>query len=180
MPELVTAARPYARAALENARTHGTSDQWSQTLTGLAIVVSDPTARELIGSPRYSTRQISDVIIGILGNTLNEPMRNFVHLLTANRRLALAADIATLFERDRAKDQNICMIEIVSAYPLGDSEQAALCKAVEARTGHKAVATCRVDTNLLGGASVRVVDRDLVIDGSLKDKLEKLSQTLIH
>ena len=180
MPELATAARPYARAAFESAKAHDALAQWSRALAALAAAVSDPSVRQLIGNPRHGAQQIAGAIIETLGGLLDmgPRLRNFVRLLAANRRLELATGIAALFECYCIEDRNTNVIEIVSARPLDESQQAALCNAVEARTGRKTTATCRVDTSLLGGASVRI--DDLVIDGSLKTRLEKLSQVLVR
>ena len=178
MPELATAARPYARAAFESAKAQDTLAQWSRALAALATAVSDASVRQLVGNPRYGSQQIAGVITEILGDLLDRRLRNFVRLLVANRRLELVADIAALFEHYCIEDRNINVIEIVSAQPLDDSQQSALCNAVEACTGRETTATCRVDPDLLGGASVRI--GDLVINGSLKNQLEKLSQALIQ
>lgn len=160
------------------AREHNTIAPWSQTLAALAVAVSDPAAVRLIGDPHYPTQRISGFIGDVLGDLLDHHMKNFIRLLATNRRLRLAGEIETLFERYRARDQHISTIEIISAHPLEPSQQAALCRAVESRIGQKTAATCRVAPYLLGGAVVRI--GDLVIDGSLKARLEKLSQTLIH
>ena len=178
MSELVTAARPYARAAFEIACERNTTAQWSKTLAVLAEVVSDSNAVQLIGDPTRSAQQIADFIVEILGDTLDEYSCNFVRLLAVNRRLALASDIAALFEQYRGDAEQSSVAEIVSAQPLSDAQQDALCRAIEQRTGRKVIAKCRIDEALLGGATVRI--GDFIIDGSLRTKLEKLSQTLAH
>ena len=178
MSELITAARPYARAAFEVARENNETKQWLQALKGLSEVVCDPTVNRLIGDPRCSREQIGDFIIDALSDTLGEHSRNFVRLLVANQRLKLAADITALFEQYRADAENTSVVEIVSAYPLDEAQQVALCRAVERHTGRKTVATCRTDEQLLGGATIRI--GDFVVDGSLRTKLEKLTHTLMH
>ncbi len=178
MATLATAARPYARAAFESAKAHAALSQWSQALAALATAVSNDSVKRSIGNPRLGTQQIAAALIEALGDLLDQRLQNFVRLLASNRRLELVTDIAALFERYCVEDRNVSVVEIVSAQPLDAPQQAALCSAVEARTGRKTTATCRVDPSLLGGASVRI--GDLVIDGSLKTRLEKLSQALIQ
>ena len=178
MSELITAARPYARAAFEVARERDNVAQWSQTLSTLAEVVSDTVAEQLISDPRRSANQIADVIAGVLGDALNTERRNFVRLLATNRRLMLAHDIAALFERYCADAEQSSVVEIVSAQPLSEPQQGALCRAIERHTGRRVVADCRTDETLLGGAVVRI--GDFVVDGSVRTKLQKLSQILAH
>ncbi len=178
MSEPVTAARPYARAAFEVAHERGGAAQWSQMLAALATVVADPAVGRLIGNPRYSTAQVADFIVAVLGDALDKERRNFVRLLAANRRLRLARDVAALFEQYRADDEHSSVAEIVSARALSDAQRDALCRAIKRYTGREVTATCRTDETLLGGAVVRI--GDFVVDGSLRTKLEKLSQTLAH
>ena len=178
MSELITAARPYARAAFDVAGECNTTSQWSQALEALATLTADPVAQRLIGNPRHSSAQIAECFIEVLGAALDQHGRNFVHLLAANRRLALAHDIAVLFERYRAEAEQSSVAEITSAQPLSDEQQAALCRAIEQRTGRKVAASYRIDEALIGGAVVRI--GDFIVDGSIKTKLEKLSQTLAH
>ncbi len=178
MSELITAARPYARAAFEVAREDNATARWSQTLAVLAEVVSDPAAGQLITDPRRSTAQVADFITETLGDALDLHGRNFVHLLAANRRLMLARDIAALFGQYLADAEHSTAAEIISAQPLSDAQRNALCRAIERHTGRKVVATCRTDETLLGGAVIRI--GDFVVDGSLRTRLEQLSQTLAH
>ena len=176
MSALLTAARPYARAAFEVASENGAVEQWSRALSGLAAIVSDPVARRLLDDPRYSAGQVVDFIAGVLGDALDAERRNFVRLLVTNRRLGLACEVVKLFEQYCADAERSSVVEIVSAQPLGEAQRDALCRAVERHTGRKVIADCRTDETLLGGAVVRI--GDFVADGSVKTRLQKLSQTL--
>ena len=49
MAELLTVARPYAKAAFEHARDNDVLDSWSQALGFLGTVVADSDARRLSG-----------------------------------------------------------------------------------------------------------------------------------
>ena len=52
MAELLTVARPYAKAAFEYARDHEALDSWSQALGFLSLAVADSDVRRLLGSPK--------------------------------------------------------------------------------------------------------------------------------
>ena len=51
MAELLTVARPYAKAAFEYARDHEALDSWSQALSFLSAAVANSDFRRLMGSP---------------------------------------------------------------------------------------------------------------------------------
>ena len=177
MSELVTAARPYARAAFEFADEHDAVAPWSRALSALAAIATDDTVARLTRDPRLPTARVADLINDALGDVLGAPpshhVRNFVRLLAENRRLALAAPLAELFEEYRAAAEQRVGAEIVSAFALDQARQDSIREALSRRMGKDVVVTCRVDASLLAGAVVRV--GDWVIDGSLKSSLARLA-----
>ncbi len=177
MSELVTAARPYARAAFEFADEHGAIARWSGALAALAAIAVDETVARLVRDPRQPPAHVADLINGALGAVLDAPpsdhVRNFVRLLAENRRLALAVPLAELFEEYRAAAEQRVGAEIISAFALDQAQQDSIREALSRRMGKDVDVTCRVDASLLAGAVVRA--GDWVIDGSLKSRLAKLA-----
>ena len=180
MSELATAARPYARAAFEFADERAAVAQWSATLAALAAIVADETVARLVRDPRLSAPRVADLINGALGDVLDAPpsahVCNFVRLLADNRRLALAAPLAELFEEYRAAAEQRVSAEIVSAFALDQAQQDSIREALSRRLGKSVDVACRVDASLLAGAVVRA--GDWVIDGSLKSRLAKLAAAI--
>ena len=66
--------------------------------------------------------------------------------------------------------------ELVTAYPASEEQQAAIISSLSRRLGRDITLTCSTDASLLGGAIVRA--GDLVIDGSVRGKLERLGTSL--
>ena len=56
---------------------------------------------------------------------------------------------------------------------MSDSEQQRIADALTARLGRKVELVCRINETLVGGAVIRA--GDLVIDGSVRARLEKLA-----
>jgi F-type H+-transporting ATPase subunit b len=67
-------------------------------------------------------------------------------------------------------------VEVTSALPLTESEQAVIRQEFVQKLGGAATVTFRVDPSILGGLIVRVGDQ--VIDGSVAGRLEDLRQNL--
>lgn len=183
MSELTTAARPYARAAYAAACEGGADEpaRWLETLTALARIVENDAVKSLIGDLRYSPAQVADVLKALLDDAGADGGRwtgkwNFVRLLAANRRLVLAGEIARLFGRYAAEDEQLVHAEVVTAQPLDEAQLEAIRTALSQRIGRRAELSCGVDASLLGGALVRV--GDLVIDGSLRARLKKFAAAL--
>lgn len=176
MSELITAARPYARAAFEFAREHDAVERWSRSLTLLAAAASDDAVRRLIQDPRCPPSRIADLMADVACDPADEHTRNFVQLLAANRRLALAAPIADLFTAYRAAAEERMHAEIVSAFELDPAQRDAIRAALARRMGKEVEVACRVEPALLAGAVVRA--GDFVMDGSLRGRLDKLAAEL--
>jgi F-type H+-transporting ATPase subunit delta len=76
----------------------------------------------------------------------------------------------------RALEQQSLDVEVVSAFPLSDAEAERLRAALGSRFAKEVQLTSRVDKSLIGGAVIRA--GDMVIDGSVRGKLDKLSETI--
>lgn len=176
MAETITVARPYAQAAFLFASDRQALGEWSDMLALLAAIVDDKDMRRLIESPRLTETQLADLILEVAGANVNEQCANFVRVLADNRRLGLLPDIAVLFEIQRSKAEGRVQAELVTAYPASEAQQAEIVASLRRRLGREIELTCSTDASLLGGAIIRA--GDLVIDGSVRGKLQRLGATL--
>ncbi len=99
-----------------------------------------------------------------------------MRVLAENHRLLLLPEIAAHFELLRAQIENTVDVEVVSAVPLDAAQTEKLRQALDKRLKARVRMTNAVDSSLLGGAVIRA--GDLVIDGSLKGRLERLRTEL--
>ena len=173
MAELFSIARPYAQAVFELARSSGDYTGWSQSLSAMAQVSRDPEMKRLIQNPRVSRQEIAQVIADVCGSGVGEEGRNLLRLLARNRRLHVLPAIADQYENLRAEAEQTVQAELESALPVSDSEQQRIADALTARLGRKVELVCRINETLVGGAVIRA--GDLVIDGSVRARLEKLA-----
>jgi F-type H+-transporting ATPase subunit delta len=117
-------------------------------------------------------------VIQVGGERLNDKAANFVRVLSANRRLGLLPEIATLYEIMRREAEGSVQAELVSAFPATEAQQAEVIASLRRRLGRDVTLTCTTDAALLGGAIIRA--GDLVIDGSVRGKLDRLGTALSH
>ena len=176
MQENITSARPYARAAFEQAGADGELVLWSTMLRLLGRIVADPLIRSIIKNPKVSHAQLTGVLLDICGSHLNEKGRNFVRILVESGRLAVARQISVLYEELKAEAEGIAGVEVISAYPLEDGQREQIKQVMAKRLGKKIVITTHVDQSLIGGAIIRAGDS--VIDASLKGRLQQLSHII--
>lgn len=173
MSQALTLARPYARAAFSLARDAGTLADWSGALAFSAQVAGDPRVAGLLGDPRLEDE---DAVALLAPEGAGEAFRRFLALLADNRRLALLPEIAGLYDELRLEAERIVRARVTSATPLPESELATIREALRRRFGREVEVEAAVDASLIGGA---VIDAgDVVIDGSLRGKLERLQSAL--
>jgi len=116
-------------------------------------------------SPREEKNREGEPDAGSLGEELAE-----------NRRLLLLPEIAAHYQVLRAQIENTVDVEVVSAVALDAAQAEQLRQALDKRLKRRVRMQNRVDPTLLGGAVIRA--GDLVIDGSLKGRLERLATEL--
>lgn len=176
MAERATIARPYAKAAFEYARDAKAFAAWSQGLALATQVVADPRIEELIKNPELTAADHASLVNDVLGQRLDPGVENLVRVLAENGRLLLLPEIAAHFEFLRSQAENTVDVEVVSAVPLDAAQSEKLRQALDKRLKAKVHMKNTVDPGLLGGAVIRA--GDLVIDGSLKGRLERLRTEL--
>jgi F-type H+-transporting ATPase subunit delta len=176
MAERITTARPYAKAIFALARKGNTLANTAAGLTLAARVVADPRVSPLLGSPHVTPAQLAELVTGVAGTSLDENGRNFINLLAQNRRLGFLPEIAALFEQMKAEVENAVDVEVTAAVPLTSDQESRYAAALQKKLGRSVRLHTKVDGSLLGGAVLKA--GDLVIDGSIKGRLERMATEL--
>jgi F-type H+-transporting ATPase subunit delta len=176
MADRLTVARPYARAAFQEARGENRLSDWLQALGRAAQVVQDARVQSLLGNPQVTPEQLAQFFIDLAGPTLGEHGANFVRALAANRRLAYLPEIAAQFATLKDEAEGSTDVTVTSAAALSEAQQQQLAAALERRLRRKVRLHCAVDPQLIGGAVLRA--GDLVIDGSLSSRLARIAYEL--
>ena len=176
MAERATIARPYAKAAFEYARDAKALAEWSQGLKAAAEIVADPRVAAPTKSPQWTPADLASLVTDVAGAKLDAGMQNFVRVLAENHRLLLLPQISAHYEELRAAVENTVEVEVVSAVALDSTQQEKLKQALSKRLKRQVHMRTSVDPTLLGGAVVRA--GDLVIDGSMKGRLQRLATEL--
>lgn len=176
MAELLTLARPYAKAVFEYASESNALEQWSNALRLLAIEAVIPEVVSLRDNPKLSNEDLVAMHVEPFAKQLSQEQINFVKLLTNNNRLNLLPEIHFLFEQHKAAALKQIDIELISATTLNTQQQEMFTTALKKKFGKEIKLTCREDSSLVGGAIIRAGDQ--VIDGSVKGRLAQMSEAL--
>lgn len=176
MAELSTIARPYAKAAFEYARDHGQLAQWAEQLATASAVVADNRVQAVLNDPALTAEQQAATLGGVCGDTVGTPVRNFIAVLADNKRLALLPQIYVLFAQYKANQEKTVDVDVISAFDLADATREKLAAVLSKKLQRQVQVRTSTDKHLLGGVLIRA--GDLVIDGSVRGRLNKLAAAM--
>jgi F-type H+-transporting ATPase subunit delta len=172
--KMTTIARPYVAAAFECAEAKNALPAWETMLNNAAQLTADAKVQALLATPGMTTEALGDFYCDLLATSLDTERTNFIRLLAENKRLSVLPDIAQLFQEARASREKTMKVEVWSAIPLDEAYQQKLITALTRRLQRQVTLQCEIDPALLGGVLVRA--GDLVIDGSIRGKLNRLNE----
>lgn len=171
------AARPYARAILEQVTDAAQRDVWEIWLGRLAAIIGDEQDRELLADPHLDRKAIVEILTEAAGNETGEMGANLLQLLAVRQRLPILPAVAALFHELRAADEGWAEVEVVVAAPMDQVRQKRLGQVMSQRLGKRVILQLKTDPDILGGALIRC--GDLVIDGTVRGRLAAMTQTLL-
>jgi F-type H+-transporting ATPase subunit delta len=176
MAELSTLARPYAKAAFEYAREKDALAQWSEQLTAAATVSAVEGMDKVLDNPSLTDEQQAQTLNEVCGEATGPEVKNFVSILASNKRLSLLPVIQAQFELLKSNLEKSVDVEVVSAFDLNDATASKLAEVLGKKLEREVKVSTSTDKDLLGGVLIRA--GDLVIDGSVRGRLNKLAEAM--
>lgn len=183
MADFGTVARPYARALFELARESQALDGWSAALATAAAVVGDPAARRYLGQPGLGDDEraafVTSLAADVPGAELlgSDAGKNLLRLLAENERLGALPEIAAQFDALKSQAENKVKVIVTTASPVDDALKAKIAEGLRKKLGRDVEIELALDPALIGGAVIRA--EDMVIDGSVRSRLQQLAASLI-
>ena len=177
MAELLTLARPYAKAAFAYASEQNAIDNWSTALQLLGAAVQDDAFSAYLNRPELTPTEQVSVFAKVLGEQPSAAVSNFLTLLADNGRLALLPEIEAEFEQLKSQNNNTVDVVIESAFPMSSVQEQLLAHALEKRFETAVNVSVEVNPALIAGVVIRAGDQ--VIDDSARNKLEKMRTRLL-
>jgi F-type H+-transporting ATPase subunit delta len=178
MADNASIARPYAKAVFDLAQESDTFDAWTATLEQLAVISNDADFSALVSDPRVDGGKVAELLTDLAKDSLPEGGANFINLLVLNDRIQSLVDINQQYTDLVAKAKALVNAEVITAKSLTEDQKSSLAAALETRLGLKVELTETVDADLVGGAIIKA--GDMVIDGSAKGRIEKLTTALMR
>lgn len=177
MAELLTLARPYAKAAFAFASEQGATDNWSNALQVLSAAVQDEAFSAYLNRPELTPAEQVSIFAKVLGENQTQAVSNFLTLLADNARLALLPEIEAEYELLKSQNNNTVDVVIESAFPMTSVQEQLLTHALEKKLNAAVNVSVEVNPALIAGVVIRAGDQ--VIDDSALNKLEKMRTRLL-
>ena len=175
MSEFVTVARPYAKAAFDFAVEHNRVEGWQHMLAFAAEVADNEQMTELL-SGALAPETLSESFIAICGEQLDTNGQNLIRVMAENGRLKVLPDVLKQFVQLRAALEAIVEVEVTSASTLTEAQLSKINAAMEKRLSRKVKLNCKIDKSVMAGVIIRA--GDMVIDGSVRGRLDRLADVL--
>ncbi|MGF1693657.1 F0F1 ATP synthase subunit delta [Photobacterium kagoshimensis] len=175
MSDMTTIARPYAKAAFDFAVEKGELAQWAEMLTFAAEVVKNETMQDILDSG-FAADKLTEIFVSVCGEQLDEFGQNLLKVMAENGRLKALPDVSNEFMFLKSEHEKTIEATVTSAVTLDDNQLIAISEKLEQRLARKVKLNCSVDETLIAGVVIRA--GDLVIDNSVRGKLNRLSDTL--
>lgn len=178
MADNASIARPYAKAVFDLAQQENAFDAWTAALEQLAVISNDADFSALVSDPRVEGAKVAELLTDLAKDSLPEGGANLIKLLVQNDRVQSLVDINQQYTDLVAKANALVNADVITAKPLTEDQKSSLAAALEQRLGLKVQLEETVDPDLIGGAVIKA--GDMVIDGSAKGRIEKLTTALMR
>ncbi len=171
-----TLARPYARAAFEFANSVNQVDAWFSMLKTAAYILEQPTIVLELGKPTLTHAQKAKLVADLMAGNVDDSFSNFLYVLGDNGRLSLLPTLCELFKDYKLEAERIVDVEVETAFALSDEQLQKITNALSKRLDRTVQAKQTINSALIAGLMIRA--GDLVIDSSVRGRLDKLAEAM--
>ena len=176
MAEIATLERPYANALFDLARGDDALNEWSNMLSVLLGVVEEKKVEIFLEAPENSAKEKALRLSELCGEEIDDRARKLLLALAEHDRLKLLSEVSRQFESLKAEAERLLAVKIQSARELSKNQIESFSDALKSRYGKEVSLEIDVNSDLIGGAVITA--GDMVIDGSIRGKLNKLRDSL--
>lgn len=173
----VTAAKRYANGLLQVSLESGKLEAMRSDMQYIRDAVeSEPMLQKILKSPVVKEEKKNAIIQEVLKGKVTDITLKLVDILGKKNRYGLLYLVAKSFQDVYNQHAGILDITISTAFELEKKQIESMVKAMEVTTGKSINYIIKTDTSLIGGVAIKY--GDTVIDGSVRNKLERLTDLL--
>lgn len=176
MSDIITIARPYAKAAFNFSVENQVIDKWENMLNFIAKVTCNQQIGELLSSS-ITTELLAKIFIVICDDKIDRHVKNLIRIMAENRRLSALPEVLKQFVQLRVFLESTVNINIISAIELNEKQKIKISIALEKRLLSNVKLNYKIDKSVIAGIIICIGD-DVVIDGSVRSRIKRLTDIL--
>lgn len=179
MSNKFTIARIYAKSIFDIATEQNNIDQWKAIIKSLAKISQNNMIQSLCCN-LLNPKKLAEIFISTYQDYQKEKLNPFIccfiYILAENNRILLFPEIFKIFNDLHHAYMQTIQIEIISARALNSSQLKRITKIMTHRLSKTINIVCHTNKNILAGIIIRI--GDIIIDGSLKNRISRLNNVL--
>ncbi|MBK4775850.1 F0F1 ATP synthase subunit delta [Candidatus Pantoea edessiphila] len=175
MFELITIARPYAKAIFDISLENKNIEYWHRVLIITAQISADKEIKKIF-SRGLSANNIYDIFDKICGDKLSQSAKNLIKLMAENKRLDILPAVLSEFDKLHDDYKSIAEATVTSAFNLSNEQLKNIKHLLEKRLARKVRLKNKTDISLISGIIINL--GDLVIDNSISGRISRLAKIL--
>lgn len=168
----------YARALFEAARDAGSLEATGADLASfIGAMRGSKELTAVLYNPKIDSLT-KKKIVASLTEGADRIFSSGINLMIDKRHSELIMDLHDQFQQLLRREKHLVEVEITSAVALPEETRAKIRQRIEDSTGKQVEIRENVDESIIGGLVLRF--GDLIVDGSLKAKLNQLRARLVQ
>lgn len=140
-------------------------------------IESSEELSNVINNPSISTEEKQVVLCKLFQNSIMPIVYNFLFALNLKKRVSIIPEIAVEFGKELERLKNIARVNITSAIELNDERKEQIKSKIAEKINKDIVVEWGVDSDIIAGLIFNI--EELIIDNSIRHKLEDLSKEII-
>ena len=176
MSELATVARPYAKALIMFARENDSLESYQEMLENFLTLISEESVVKMLKDDSLDKAKKASILKEVVGSFADKNFQNFAETVFLNNRVQVINEIKALYGEYLSEEKNQLDVQIETAFELDESQQSRIVEALEKKLSKKINLKQHINEKLIAGAIIKA--DDLVIDGTVVEKLRKLKSQM--
>lgn len=184
--------------AVKDKNTELVSKRWAHALMELALedssiskenilddlneisetINSSEELSNVINNPSISTEEKQIILCKLFQNNVIPVVYNFIFALNLKKRVGIIGDIAEEFSKELDMFNNIKHVHVTSAIELDNNKKEEIKNKIAEKLNSEISVEWGIDSDIIAGLIFNI--DEVVIDNSVKHKLDDLSKSIIH
>ena len=112
MSELLTAARPYAKALFKSAKENSMLDQYLGMLKNLNTVIENKDIKNILLNDSFDYKYKTSFINDVLKEGIDENFMRFIAILAENNRLSVISEVVGLYDSYLQEEKSLVILKV--------------------------------------------------------------------